>query len=72
MWMLKGLLAGIVIFGLLSVIYHVYANWPPRPNAAIGLSAILGLTIYQPLYWVVFVLTVSTCCFYAKLLHSIR
>jgi hypothetical protein len=72
MWMLKGLASGLLLSAILFVFYFAYYIVGPgglRPNMSIGLSAITGSTIYRPLFWLAFVLTLTSCCVYARLIQ---
>jgi hypothetical protein len=69
MWLVKGLGLGLVLFAVFFVVYFVTViAGGIRPHVAIGLSAITGSTIHKPLFWLAFLLTLSACCTYAKLL----
>lgn len=70
MWMMKGLGVGLMVFAIFFAIYFVrHIAGGLRPNLAIGLSAITGSTVYRPLFWLAFVLTLASCCAYARLLQ---
>jgi hypothetical protein len=69
MWLLKGLGFGLLVFAGFFVVYFVtHIAGGLRQNAAVGLSAITGSTIYRPLFWVALLLTLSASCAWAKLL----
>lgn len=69
MWLMKGLGLGLLIFAVFFGVYFVTViAGGIRENNAVGLSAIAGGTVYRPLFWVSFLLTLSACCTYAKLL----
>lgn len=70
MWMLKGIGFGLLTFAVFFVIYFVRViAGGLRPNVAIGLSALTGSTIYRPLFWLAFVLTLVSACVYARLIQ---
>lgn len=69
MWLLKGVGFGLLVFVAFFVVYFVtHIAGGLRQNAAIGLSAITGSTIYRPLFWVALLLTLSASCAWMKLL----
>jgi hypothetical protein len=67
--MLKGIGLGLLVFAAFFVVYFVTViTGGFRQHTAIGLSAITGSTVYRPLFWLAFLLTLSACCTYTKLL----
>ncbi len=62
MWILKGTLLGTGLFLLGAVLFLIAATGPFRANRAIGLSAITGLTIHNPLFWVAFFASLVIGC----------
>jgi len=70
MWLLKGVGFGLFVFAVFFVIYFVtHIAGGLRQNTAIGLSAITASTMYRPLFWVAFLLTLSASCAWTKLLE---
>ena len=69
MWLLKGFGFGLAAFVIFFIIYFVVViSGGVREHVATGFSAITGSTIHRPLFWLAFLLTISSCCVYAKLL----
>jgi hypothetical protein len=65
----EGVGFGLLVFAGFFVVYFVtHIAGGLRQNAAIGLSAITGSTIYRPLFWVALLLTLSASCAWTKLL----
>jgi predicted permease len=69
MWLVKGVLFGLLIFIIFTLIYFFVFVGPPRQGVATGLSVIAGNTVFLPLYWAAFILTMATSCVCARLLH---
>ena len=68
MWLLKGVIYGLILSGIFTVLYLRGIIGPPRAGVATGLSVITG-SLRVPLYWAVFVLTMATSCLWAWVLH---
>ncbi len=62
MWILKGSLLGAGLFLVGTVLFLIAVTGPFRANRAIGLSAITGVTIHNPLFWVAFVACLVIGC----------
>jgi len=62
MWILKGSLLGTGLFLIGSVLFLIATTGPFRANRAIGLSAITGVTIHNPLFWVAFFASLAIGC----------
>jgi len=63
MWIVKGLLLGLVFFCVGMFLYFIFAIARfGRPNTAISLSAITGPTIFNPLFWLAFVCCLGLGC----------
>jgi len=71
MWLVKGFLFGLLTSFLFTVAYLITSAWPPRPNRAIALSAIVAITTDRPLFWVALALIMVSSCVCANLLHSV-
>jgi len=71
MWLLKGVLWGVFLFGVFTIIYFRGLTGPVRQNVAISVNLITSNMIYLPMYWAVFVCTVITSCLWARLLHEV-
>jgi len=63
-WILKGALAGTSLFIVGSLFYVYFTLFRPRigQNVAIGLSVIKVYTIWNPIYWAVFVAVLAAGC----------
>ncbi|HXX99913.1 MAG TPA: hypothetical protein VEI54_03265 [Candidatus Limnocylindrales bacterium] len=64
MWLVKGILVGLGVFILGSLVYVGYHLRPIEPEKATGLSAITALTLYDYRWWVALVATVALACWY--------
>jgi ABC-type branched-subunit amino acid transport system permease subunit len=72
MWILKGSLAGLLLFALFNVFYFRARVFPNglEQNKAIALSSLRGLTVQQPMYWAVLALMVATACLCMRMLQT--
>jgi hypothetical protein len=61
MWLIKGVLTGVVAFLILTVVY-VVLNLRGHGAKAIGTTALYAMTVQQPLYWVAFVAVLAVAC----------
>ncbi len=68
MWIVKGLLAGIGVFAVFSVIYVIVMAGGVRQNVAIEIHTLKSWTSQSLLYWAAFGLTLATACVFSKLL----
>ncbi len=68
MWLAKGVVSGLLLFLVFTVIYFRGFIGPIRQDTATGLSVITS-ALQVPLYWVVFAFTMVTSCLWAKVLH---
>jgi hypothetical protein len=62
MWILKGTLLGTGLFLVGTVLFLIGTLGPFKANRAIGLSAITGVTIHNPLFWITFVASLVIGC----------
>ncbi len=62
MWILKGSLLGMGLFLVGTILFLIAVIGPFRANRAIGLSAITGITIHNPLFWVAFLASLAIGC----------
>jgi hypothetical protein len=69
MWMLKGVALGLVLFAVFFVIYFRSFAGPLVAGKALSLDLIRYETVYKPLFWVAFVLTLASSCVYIRLLQ---
>jgi hypothetical protein len=64
MWILKGILLGFGIFVIGSLVYVGAKLRPFEEHKATGISAITGVTLYNPWWWVILVVILAlACCF---------
>lgn len=68
MWLVKGVLFGLLASLLFTVIYFRGIIGPIRQDTATGLSVIASGFSYPP-YWVVIAATMVTSCLWARVLH---
>ena len=61
MWIPKGILLGTA-FSFIATVIYLLIYLPLKPGRAIALSAIRGLTVQSPLYWVAFVVVLALAC----------
>jgi len=71
MWLLKGVLSGLLLFGIFTIMYFRGLTGPIRQNAATSLSVITQGVIYEPWYWAVFLSTMVTSGLWAWTLHLV-
>jgi hypothetical protein len=71
MWLVKGVLSGLALFGVFTLVYLRGILGPIREGVATGVSVLAGSTIYRPLYWAVLAFTIRTSCLWARLLHLV-
>jgi hypothetical protein len=69
MWMLKGIVLGLILFAVFFVVYFRSFMGPARQGVATSLSVVTSYTLYRPMFWLAFVLTLISCCVYARLLQ---
>jgi hypothetical protein len=62
MWILKGTLLGTGLFLVGAVLFLIAVMGPFAANRAIGLSAITGITIHNPMFWVAFFASIVIGC----------
>jgi len=62
MWIVKGLLLGTGFFLLGTIAFLILSGGPFQSNHATGLSAITGITIYNPLFYVALVACLTLGC----------
>jgi hypothetical protein len=62
MWILKGTLLGTGLFLVGTIVFLIATVGPFRANRAIGLSAITGVTIHNPLFWTAFLASLMIGC----------
>ena len=55
MWIVKGLFLGPGIFVAGTFAFLILSGGPLQRNQAIGLSAVTGITVYNPLFWLALV-----------------
>jgi hypothetical protein len=68
MWILKGVLSGLLLFGVFTLIYFRGVIGPIRQGVATALSVIAS-AFANPLYWVVLAATMGTSLLWAWVLH---
>jgi hypothetical protein len=66
MWMLKGISVGLGVFFIGSLIYVVNKLRPIEENKATGISAITGVTVYSPWWWIAFIATLALACWFFR------
>jgi hypothetical protein len=66
MWMLKGILVGLGIFFIGSLVYIINKLRPIEANKATALSAITGPTLHNPWWWMVLVAILILACWFFK------
>lgn len=62
MWLLKGILLGLGLFFVGSLVYVGNKLRPFEEHKATGISLITGLTIHNPLFWVMLVASLLIGC----------
>jgi hypothetical protein len=62
MWILKGTLLGTGLFVVGTVLFLIAMARPFKANRAIGLSAITGITIHNPMFWLAFFASLAIGC----------
>ena len=55
MWIVKGLFLGTGFFVAGTFLFLILSGGPIETNHAIGLSAVTGITVYNPLFWLALV-----------------
>jgi len=68
MWLLKGILFGLLFSFVFTAIYFKGFIGPTREGVATGLSVIRA-ALQLPVFWAVLVATIATSCLWAKALH---
>ena len=64
MWVAKGILLGLALFSVGTIVFVMAALSPVKPGTAIGVSVLTGMTFYNPLWWTALVASVVLgCCF---------
>jgi hypothetical protein len=66
MWILKGILIGLGLFFVGSILYISNALRPLEPNKATGVSVLLALTVWNLWYWIAFVATLALACWFVR------
>ena len=64
MWLLKGVLLGLPVFFIGSLIYVGSKLRPFEVQKATGISAITAVTVHNPWFWVTLVATVTVACWF--------
>jgi hypothetical protein len=62
MWLLKGTLLGLGLFLVGSLVYVGNKLRPFEEHKATGISAITAVTVHNPWYWIIFVVTLAVGC----------
>jgi hypothetical protein len=62
MWLLKGILLGLVLFFVGSLIYVGYNLGPFEKQKATGISAITAITVHNLWFWIAFVVALAVAC----------
>jgi hypothetical protein len=70
MYLAKGVVFGLLLFGVFTLIYFRGIMGPIRQGVATGVN-VLATAFNNPLYWVVGAATMVTSCLWAKVLHSV-
>ena len=68
MWLVKGVLFGLLLSLMFTVIYFKVFIGPTRENVATGLSVIKA-AFHLSVYWMALAATIVTSCLWAKALH---
>lgn len=70
MYLLKGLVFGLFLFGIFTLIYFRGIMGPIRQGVATSLD-VVTTAFSNPLYWVVGAATIVTSSLWAMVLHSV-
>lgn len=65
MWIVRGILLGLVIFFVYELLY-LYFQLRPEPNKATAVSLLLSLTIWNTGFWLVLVVALFAACAIVK------
>jgi len=68
MWLVKGILFGLLLSVIFTVVYFKVFIGPMRENVATGVSVIKS-GFHLSVYWVALAATIVTSCLWAKALH---
>jgi hypothetical protein len=66
MWMLKGILVGLGVFFIGSLIYVGSKLGPIEEHKATALSAITGPTVHNPWWWIALIAILTLACWFFK------
>jgi membrane-anchored glycerophosphoryl diester phosphodiesterase (GDPDase) len=66
MWLLKGFTLAVLLLPAFAILY-LLLTLPIRSNAATGLSAIYGHTIYNPIFLTAVAFLFAACCLLFRL-----
>src|SRR5712692_7164798 len=67
MWMLKGILVGLWLFCIGTLVYLFFKTKPHEEHTATAVSALLVWTVNNPWWWMALVTTLAVSCWFFKM-----